>query len=61
MKWKLFEPFESEEKSMETETATWPEFPNVGKTTPEQILGWQDKKTKEQDCENHSQGSEWVG
>ena len=42
--------------SMETET--WSEFPNGGKAIVEQILASEEINPKEQDCENHSLGSE---
>ena len=46
-------------KSLETETTTWSEFPNGGKAILEQILASEERhKSKEQDCENHSLGSE---
>ena len=45
-------------KSLETETTTWSEFPNGEKAIVEQILVSEERNPKEQDCENHSQGSE---
>ena len=42
--------------SMETETATWSEFPNGGKAIVKQILVSEDRnKFKVQDNESHSQ------
>ena len=38
---------------METETATWPEFPNGGKAIVEQILGSEERNPKEQHYEDH--------
>ena len=50
MWWNRASPFEFDGKSMETETPTWSEFPNGGKTTVEQILGshlhWVKKRPK---------------
>ena len=43
---------------METETTTWSEFHSRGKATTEQILGSDEIKSKEQNCESHSQGFE---
>ena len=44
---------------METETKTGPEFPNERKVIVEQMQGSEVKvNSKEQDCENHTQGSE---
>ena len=56
MKWGIC--FEFIGKSMETETTTWSEFPNAGKAIAEQILASERNNPKEQDCENHSHGSE---
>ena len=45
-------------KSMETKTTTWSEFPNGRKDIVEKILASEEcNKSKEQDCEGHSQGS----
>ena len=45
-------------KSMETETATWSEFPSEGKAIVEQILASEKELSpKEQGYENHSLGS----
>ena len=38
MWWKRVFPFDFDRKSVETETATWSEFPNGGKVIVEQIL-----------------------
>ena len=47
------------EKSMETETTTYLEFPNGGKAIVEQILVSEERNNpKELDCENHSLVSE---
>ena len=43
MKWGF--PFEFDGKSMETETATWSEFPNGGKSIVEQILASEDSES----------------
>ena len=52
-------PFELDEKSMETATATWSEFPSGGKTIVEQILVTKEIiNLKEQGCESHGQGFE---
>ena len=40
------------------ETETWSEFPNGGNAIVEQILASEEINPKEQDCENHSLGSE---
>ena len=42
---------------MQTETTT-SEFPNEGKAIAEQIIALEERNPKEQDCENHSLGSE---
>ena len=49
---------EFDAKSMETETTTWSEFPKGRKAIVEQILPSEERNPKEQDCENHSLGSE---
>ena len=51
--------FQFIEKSMETETTTWSEFPNGGKAIGEQILVSEEINPREQDCGSHSQGSEY--
>ena len=52
-------PFELDEKSMETETATWSEFPSGGKTIVEQILVTEEIiNPKEQGCESRGHGFE---
>ena len=38
MQWNKASCFEFDEKTMETETTTWSEFPNAGEATVEQIL-----------------------
>ena len=44
---------------METEATTWSEFPNGEKAIVKQILASEERnKPKEQDCEDHSLGSE---
>ena len=44
---------------MVTETKTWSEFPNGGKAIVEPILrSKKERNPQEQDCKNHSQGSE---
>ena len=58
MRWNGASFCELVEKSMETETTTWSEFPNGGKTIVEQILVSEERNSKEQDYENHSLGSE---
>ena len=45
-------------KSMETETTTWSQFLNGGKTIVEQILTSEERNPKEQNYDNHSLGSE---
>ena len=45
MGWKVAFLCEFDGKSMETETARWSEFPNVGKTFVEQIL-WPEERKK---------------
>ena len=42
---------------METEKTAWSEFTEGGTATVEQTLGQEEINPKEQDCENHSQGS----
>ena len=42
---------------MQAKTTKWSEFPNGGKAIVEQILASEEINPKEQDCENHSQGS----
>ena len=43
---------------MESETATWSEFPNGEKAIVEQILASEERnKPEEQDCDSLSQGS----
>ena len=50
--------FKFDEKSMETETKTWSEFPNGEKAIVERILASQERNPIKQDCESHGQGSE---
>ena len=57
MQWNGESCFEFIGKSMETET-TWSEFPNGGKAFVEQILASEEINLKEQNFENHIQGSE---
>ena len=51
--------YEYDEKSMETETTKWSEFPNGGKATVEQILALEERKSKRGLWE--SQSGIWVG
>ena len=46
------------EMSMETETTKWSEFTKGGKAIAEPILVSEEINLKEQECENHSLGSE---
>ena len=58
MWWNRASRFEFDGKLMEMETTTWSEFPNGGKAIVYQILVSEVRnKSKEQDCESHSQGS----
>ena len=43
---------------METERTIWPEFPNGGKASVEQLLGSEERNPTEQDYENQSLESE---
>ena len=58
MRWNGASRCEYDGKSMQTETTTWSGFPNGGKAIVEQILALEEINPKEQDCENHSLGSE---
>ena len=52
MQWNEFDRY-----SIETQTTTWSEFSNGGKSIVEQMLTSEEINPKEQDCERHSQGS----
>ena len=43
MQWNRASRFEFDEKSMETETTTWSNFPNGGKAIVEQLLASEDR------------------
>ena len=45
MQWNWASCYEFDGKSMETETATWPEFPNGGKAIVKQILASEELNT----------------
>ena len=44
MRWNGLSCCEYDRKSMETETTTWSQFPNGGKTIVEQILASEERK-----------------
>ena len=47
MQWNGASCYEFDGKSMETETTTWPEFPNGGKASVEQILASEERYKSE--------------
>ena len=57
MQWNVASLCKFDGKPMKTETITWSEFPNGGKTIVEQIIA-SAEINKEQDYENHSLGPE---
>ena len=60
MRWNEASGCEFNGKSVETERTTWSEFTNGGKAIVEEMLASEERnKSKEQDCESHSQESEW--
>ena len=54
MKWNKICCCGFDEKSLETETTTWSEFPSGGKEIVEQMLASKEINPYEQDCENQS-------
>ena len=58
MWWNKASCCEYDGKSMETEKTKWSEFPNGWKGLVEQILVSEQLNPKEQNCEDHSLGSE---
>ena len=61
MQWNEASQCEFDRKPIATETATWSEFPNGGKTIVEQILVSEERKKSKRAELQESQSGIWVG